>query len=277
MEQDVYLSEVIDFLATNSIGWQPAFLENTPFFCVRLEPSDVVLHLVSLQLVRQHQLDASFFKKISASASSQKLRVIHLWEDVWRSHQELVKARLLALAGHSAKIHARLCEVKRIDRLTADKFLETNHLQVLTTSKFKYGLFIKSAYQARYNTPTLVAVATFSGGRNFIKEQQTHRSYELIRFANLMGCTVVGGLDKLLQAFIREHHPNDVMTYADRDWSDGRSYEKLGFRYEEALPPQVFFLDPTTLTRHYPHRLQHVPEGWLEIHNAGSLKYRLTL
>ncbi len=42
----------------------------------------------------------------------------------------------------------------------------------------------------------------------------------------------IGGMGKMLQAFIDEVHPDDVMSYADTEWTDGDVYRRLGFREE---------------------------------------------
>jgi hypothetical protein len=125
--------------------------------------------------------------------------------------------------------------------------------------------------------PKLIAVATFSGARTMkVGERMGKRSYELIRFASLKGYVVVGGMDKLLKKFTEEHQPDDIMSYADRDWSDGRSYDKLGFLKIENSLSQTFYINLKTLERH--------PINWLtdgttqlEIFNAGSMKFIKTI
>jgi hypothetical protein len=84
----------------------------------------------------------------------------------------------------------------------------------------------------------------------------------------------VGGLDKLLKTFINEHNPDDIMTYADRDWSDGRSYEKLGFQRIENTSPQGFYLDEKLLVRYYENKLnEHQKVGLKPVFNAGNVKF----
>jgi hypothetical protein len=182
--------------------------------------------------------------------------------------------------------------VKRIDKPTADNFLKINHLQDTVNAKLKYGLFLKPQYVERFmgdvvcgdtdevtepNKPKLIAVATFSGARTMkVGERMGKRSYELIRFASLKGYVVVGGMDKLLKKFTEEHNPDDIMSYADRDWSDGRSYDKLGFSKIKNTLSQTFYINLRTLERH--------PSDWLtdgtqylEIFNAGSIKFIKTI
>lgn len=91
-----------------------------------------------------------------------------------------------------------------------------------------------------------------------------YRSYELIRFCSVLGSTVIGGLDKLLQHFIRHHHPDDIMTYADRDWGEGKAYLSIGFDAVETTDPVLFIVEPITWQRLFPGRLQRYlrAKGW---------------
>ncbi len=210
---------------------------------------------------------------------------IILWEDQWQSKPKIVKSRIEALLGISIRIPARLTEVRSLDRPTTLQFLQKNHLQDAVLSKHKYGLYLpRKHFRVLADPPEvdelLVAVATFARPRIFEREGEPHRSYELVRFANRLNTTVVGGLDKLLSHFVREHQPDDLMTYADLEWSSGRSYRKLGFAPQGDTPPQEFWVDPAAMERYYPHRLpngitsDNAPKlGFVKIANAGSRKF----
>ncbi|MFC5411311.1 hypothetical protein ACFPMF_18460 [Larkinella bovis] len=253
----------------------------------------VLLHCIDFDTYRHfyQRPDAQlFFQQLSERFSADGWRLIHIWEDVWRQKPDIVLSRLRALAGLSERIPARLTQVRRIDKPTTERFLQANHLQVVTQVKYKYGLFLPERYfrvlsadflaKTRPEPELLVAVATFSHPRRIARNGLLHRSVELVRFANRLNCTVVGGLDKLLKAFITAVQPDDLMTYADRDWSDGQSYEKLGFTRLELTEPQAFWLRPDECIRYYPH---HLPgglaesdlsaQGYIPVYNAGSRKF----
>jgi hypothetical protein len=212
-------------------------------------------------------------------------RKIFLWEDVWKTKKAICKSRILANCGISNRIPARLTKVRRIDKPTLDNFLIDNHLQVVTNAKLKYGLYLPKQYFRVLpenfkpsSDEILVAVASFSNAKTILRDEQEYRSYELIRFANLLNFTVVGGLDKLLKAFIAENKPDDIMTYADRDWSDGRSYEKVGFERIGITPPQEFFLNTELLQRYYPNKLpEHSKAMMKQVFNAGNIKFLMKL
>lgn len=212
-------------------------------------------------------------------------RKIFLWEDVWKTKQAICKSRILANYGISHRIPARLTKVRRIDKPTLDNFLNYNHLQVITNAKLKYGLYLPKQYFRVLpenikpeGDEILLAVASFSNAKTIVREGKEYRSYELIRFANLLNFTVVGGLDKLLKAFISENNPDDIMTYADRDWSDGKSYETIGFERIGITPPQEFYYDEKLMQRYYPNKLpEHSKNEMQRVFNTGNIKFLMKL
>jgi hypothetical protein len=278
--------EVYNFLITNQIAFEekPLFSIFKTYFLLQ---HNLFLHLISLQKLQKVNLPNDYFQQLSEQQNAQGMRVIHLWEDVWMNKKELVKSRILAMIGRFKRINGRHCFVERIDKPQADKFLNDNHLQGSVIAKFKYGLFLKPQYLERFglvvcedtdngkqqfNNSTiqqslLVAVATFAGGRLM---RDGTRSYELIRFASLRSYAVMGGLDKLLRAFEKEHNPDDIMTYADCDWSDGRSYEILGFEKIETTEPQRLLLDIQNFKRY---SIKEKRENLMQIFNTGSIKF----
>lgn len=135
-----------------------------------------------------------------------------------------------------ANIFARNCSVRRIDKTSAGAFLNANHRLGDTSCRYRYGLFVERSTgkgELSLAPGALVAVSEFSNARRWLKEGKKISSYEWIRYASLAGVRVVGGMGKMLKAFIEEVHPDDIMTYADISWPDGgRAYERLGFSDE---------------------------------------------
>ncbi|GGI25902.1 hypothetical protein [Pedobacter mendelii] len=194
--------------------------------------------------------------------SINNIKLIHLWEDVWTSKPEQVLFRLMSLLGHNKRIHGRKTEVRKINKPEADEFLNANHLQGAVSSRYKFGLFYLNE---------LLAVATFSSLRK-MNHTENYKSLELIRFATKGGYSITGGLSKLIKHIERLVMPNDIMTYADRDWSAGESYFKIDFKNISILPPQYFNLD-TNLKR----KLQkdNIEFTCSNVFNTGSIKFIL--
>lgn len=132
-------------------------------------------------------------------------------------------------AGSYIHIFARNCTVARITRPEAKSFLDKYHKMGFSSCRYCYGVFISREGRSGLAPGTLVAVATFSGARNWVKDGEKVRSCEWIRFAGIDGARIAGGMGKVMKAFVEEVHPDDIMTYVDPTWSDGDSYRKLGF------------------------------------------------
>lgn len=190
---------------------------------------------------------------------------IHIDYDQLMSAELKIIKRLRALQGFGIRIYARSTVVARIDKRIAMDFQEEHHLQVALPGKYRYGLF----YQGE-----LVSVAIFSGGRIMRLLGPDYRSFELIRFCHKGDILVVGGLSKLLKAFIKDFAPQDIMTYADRDWSqDNSSLQTIGFKPIALLPPQRFAVIGGQ--RYHPVDDKDQVDYYVE--NKGSLKLKLIL
>jgi len=171
---------------------------------------------------------------------------IVLWEDIWQHRREQVKARISSLLGHNQTIFARDTQIVKLDKPTLESFLKQNHVMEPVSAKHKYGLMYKGI---------LVAVASFSSPKTFYREEGAFRSVELVRYASLQGVNVVGAMGKLLEHFIEQHKPDDIMTYTDREWSDGEVYEKLGFVKTEQTMPITFWIHPEEMIRYPLHKI----------------------
>jgi hypothetical protein len=93
-------------------------------------------------------------------------------------------------------------------------------------------------------------------------------------------------MGKLLKTFILEVQPDDIMSYADLEWSQGDVYKTLGFNEELPKDPVSFEIDPQTWERRAIRRFQPEPgttqaepdtAGKLFYTNFGSRKLRLKL
>lgn len=143
-----------------------------------------------------------------------------------------------------ANIFARNCSVRRIDKPAAAAFLDRYHRLGNTTCRYRYGLFVDRSTgsdELKLEPGTMVAVSTFSNARRWQKGDRKVSSYEWIRYASIDGIRIVGGMGKMLKAFIDEVHPDDVMSYADISWPDGgEAYRALGFEEEEIVQKPGF-------------------------------------
>ena len=165
--------------------------------------------------------------------SSSTLDVVHLHQDIWQTKTSIVTSRLAVKAGQERRrIFARKTTMLRIPNDVSRQFFGDHHLWGATKAKYIYGLLVNDATE-------LVAAASFSSGRSIVRDGIPCQSHELLRFCTQRDTTVVGGLSKLIQAFVREQQPDDIVTLIDRDWGDGSGWYKLGFSRVAVMPPLV--------------------------------------
>lgn len=140
-------------------------------------------------------------------------------------------------------VFARNCAVRRIDAALAREFLGSFHRYGWCRSRYCYGLFIGRAGGGRRDCSgaedlpvgTLVAVSTFSQARRWLKDGRKVSSHEWVRYASLPDVRVQGGMGKMLDRFVEDVDPDDVMTYAPLARGDeGDVYRLLGFVQEGA-------------------------------------------
>ncbi len=163
------------------------------------------------------------------------IRLIQIFEDEWRYSKNIVKARIRnALGMQRFSVGARECQIVQVDKETKNKFLDKYHMQGRDKSVTMYGLH----YRGR-----LIAVMTFSGLRKIMGRNRMVNQYELMRFATLSNVTVNGGAGRLLVEFIRKNNPDRIFTYADKRWSEGNLYKKLGFTQLEDSKPGYWYTD----------------------------------
>lgn len=211
----------------------------------------------------------------------QGIQLIHVFEDEWIEKQEIVKDRIKSILGiYEKRIYARKCIIKEVNSKESNQFLEANHLQGKDGASIRYGLF----YQDE-----LVSVMTF-GKPRFNKNYE----WELIRFASKLGTQIVGGANKLLK-FFKKNHDGSIISYADRRYSIGKLYESMGFKLLSVSAPNYWWTKQRQKLSRYQcqkHKLSVIlkdsfnPElsetenmmfnGYDKIYDCGNLVYVLT-
>ena len=206
---------------------------------------------------------------------------IIIFEDEWLNKKEIIKSRLRNILNFSNRIYARACEVREVtDNKLIRDFLITNHLQGFIGSKVKIGIFYKGE---------LISLMTFGSLRKNLGQVSKEGSYELLRFCNKLNTSVVGGASKLFKYFINNYNPFYIISYADRRWSDGSLYLKLGFDFKYISDPSYFYIINNKREGRFNHRkdilvkkgfdpnmteveIQH-SRGYFRIFDSGAMKF----
>jgi hypothetical protein len=162
------------------------------------------------------------------------IRLIHIWEDDWLYKNDIIKSMILNLLGKSNKIYARDCDIRIVNKQECRDFLNDNHLQGYVASKVAIGLYHKTE---------LVSIMTFGSLRKCLNQDSKKYYYELLRFCNKKYTIVVGGASKLFKYFLNSSDKIlQIVSYADRSYSDGNLYKKLGFKLEYITKPNYYYI-----------------------------------
>ena len=162
-----------------------------------------------------HEKRAHINKTLDAAA--QGIQLLHFWCVEWNEKNPIVKSMIAAKLGISERIWARNCTIKEISPKNAREFLNANHLSGFNGAAVHVGLFYHDE---------LVHVTSFGKSRF----NKNHR-FEIIRSASILEHTVVGGLGRCFSYFVKNFcsSGDKIISYADRRFSTGESYAKIGF------------------------------------------------
>ena len=148
------------------------------------------------------------------------IRIIHIWEDDWSIKNEIIKSQIKNIIGKTEhKIFARNCEIKVLNNKESSDFLDKNHIQGKDRSIIRIGLLYRDE---------IVSIMTFDkfNGRN----KMSGNEWNLSRFCNKLDTIVIGGASKIFKHFIKLYNPIRIISYSDKNWSQGNLYLKLGFK-----------------------------------------------
>jgi hypothetical protein len=157
---------------------------------------------------------------------NKNIKLIQIFENEWQQNKEIIQSIIKSKLGCTNRIYARKCGISEISSKEFKEFCINNHIQGSVNSKIKYALM--------YNG-MIVSVIGFNKHKKY--------EWEITRFCNLLNTTVVGGASKLLKYFIKVNDPENILTFADRRYSDGNVYRKLGFKLHSITSPGYFYTD----------------------------------
>jgi len=226
--------EINDFIVLNGL------ITTTSSMSI-IKPNQLDIYIPSHNLAIEYnglywhnelKLNNNYHLNKTELCEKQGIQLIHIFEDEWLNKQDIVKSRLKNILGLTEnKIYGRKCIIKEVTTKECRIFMDNNHLQGYTNSSVKLGLY--------YNSE-LVSCMLFNKPRLGIGNK--YDGYELTRFVSKLNTTVIGGADKLLNHFIKTYNPKQIISYADRRWSQGDLYQKLGFIETHKNKPNYWYI-----------------------------------
>jgi len=170
--------------------------------------------------------DSSYHLDKTNICSSNGIQLLHIYDTEWNDpiKKEIWKSIIKSKLGLiDQKIPARKCEFKIISPSESRIFLNENHLNGFCGAEVHYGLFYKNQI-----------VSVLSIGKSRFNKGE----YEIIRFASKINTLVQGGFSKLLK-HIDSKYKFNLVTFADRRYSNGSTYRKY-FKVETETSPNWY-------------------------------------
>lgn len=210
------------------------------------------------------------------------IKLYHIFEDEWMYNKDICMSRIKHIFHKNIEtIFARKCKIKKVETKEQRSFLDENHLQGYVQSKIAYGLYYDNK---------LISLMTFGKKRVALGSKATENEYELLRFCSKQNYNIPGAAQKLLKQFIKDYNPNEIISYADRRWSFGNLYEKIGFIKESETKPNYFYVIGKTRKNRFSFRKDQLikkyncpkdisehdfclSKDWYRIYDCGTLKY----
>jgi len=253
-ELDIYIPEKKIAIEFNGLYWHSTLFDNN--------------------------IDKYYHYNKTVDCKKQNIQLIHIFEDEWIFKEEIVKSRLKQILGvnKSKRIHGRKCIIKEIEPKIKNEFLERFHIQGKDSSAIKLGAF--------YNDE-LVSVMTFSKGNISKGSKFQEDVWELNRFCSDYNYHIPGISGKLLSYFKKNYKWKEIFSYADRRWSQGNLYYKLGFELEKITKPNYWYIKDFQRIHRFslrkrPDEPKNIPEwvlreaeGYGRIYDSGSLKFSI--
>ena len=145
--------------------------------------------------------------------------------------RDIILDKICHSLGRSNSVGARKLKLATVDKQTAWRFFESNHLQGACAASTVLGLFDQDG--------TLLSAMSFG------KSRYTNRyQYELLRFCCALGVSVPGAASRFLKHFMQEIavRGDKIVSYCNRRWSNGGLYEKIGFTQTHVTPPGYYYI-----------------------------------
>lgn len=229
--------------------------------------------------------DKNYHVNKTNEANSVGVRLLQVFSDEWLdpNKQKIIKWKLSYLLGKMPfkSIFARKCEARVISHDTATKFHEKYHIQGGDKSKINIGLFYRNK---------IVAVGSF-------QPTGTDGVIQLSRYSTIFTRTITGGLGKIISFFSKTYiEYKKIITFADRRYSNGDMYRKLGFT-EIGISGPYYWYTRDYKTRIHRFRLRKtrlkmwdvcydkswterqlaVANGYVRIWDCGQIKFELNI
>ena len=195
------------------------------------------------------------------------IRLVHIYEYEWtvEKSQEKIKQYLNTLINQPVdKIYADDCIIKQLANAESQMLNEKFNLNGHSKAQITYGLY--------YNK-NLVQLMSFNKIKHTDILNLTDSVWEIISVSSVPDKNIIGGIQKLLNYFIKHHQSKAFLLYCDFNKFDGKFWENIGMNFIGYTAPDVKWVLPgNVVVDKINHKLKNMPSRG-KIYGAGYKKY----
>jgi hypothetical protein len=220
--------EIVDFIKSYDINYE---IKDGRNICIMdkkifIEYCGFYNHSFSHEEVTS---DRNIHSKKATLCLDNGIRLLQVFEDEWFSKNNVTKSIILNKLGLSNNnVYARKCEIIELSASDFNDFCNDFHIQGKLNSTIRIGLCFNGE---------VVCVMGFNKHHKY--------SFECTRLCSRANVSVIGGPSRIFSYFIGKFKPESVLSFADRRYSDGNVYKKLGFELSGITDPGYFYVKGT--------------------------------
>lgn len=152
------------------------------------------------------------------------IKLYQVYDFEWTNKADIIQSMVKNSLSMSDKLNARSMKIVELEDRDAKEFFNSSHLLGYRTARLTLAL---------QDEQGVAFAMSFS--------KVSHNDYEIIRMASRINSNVRGGASKILSYFHKTTNFNKLYTYADLRYSNGSSYQRLGFNELKITPPGYFY------------------------------------
>ena len=177
------------------------------------------------------------------------IRLISIWEWEIVKDKENIKNFIKNVIIEKKKLFARKLEIKEVSIIEQREFLESNHLQGYVPCTYALGL---------YKDNELIQLMTLRA------KDKKNKVFEIGRLATKIGCSVIGGAERLFKHLISFVDYKEIISYNNMDKFTGEVYERLGLIFENITIPYGWIKNNVYLPRYQTQKNKLIRQGYDE-------------
>jgi len=167
----------------------------------------------------------TYHKRKADEAEELGVDLLQVFDIEWKNKKNIIKDIIKSKLGKlEHRVGARECKIVVPNSKQANQFLEKNHI---------FGQLRGALFFGLEKDKKLLAVLGYRKEGNAIN---------IVRYATELDYGIPGGFSKLLKVLKKEYPDKDIITYADRRFSQGNLYKATGFKKINISHPTYYYV-----------------------------------